>query len=42
MQYENVAMDQKGVIETTLGIEKNADGTFSVQAKQVFPRLVWG
>lgn len=38
MQYENVGLDEKGVIESTLGLEQNDDGTFSVKAKQIFSR----
>lgn len=38
MKYENVGLDEKGVIESTLGLDKNDDGTFTVQAKQIFPR----
>lgn len=38
MQFENVALDEKGVIESTLGLEQNDDDTFTVQAKQTFSR----
>lgn len=38
MQFENVGLDEKGVIESTLGLEQNDDGTFTVQAKQTFSR----
>lgn len=38
MKYENVGLDEKGVFESTLGLEQNDDGTFTVQAKQIFSR----
>lgn len=37
-QYENVAMVQKGVAESILSLQPNDDGTFTITAKQSYPR----
>lgn len=37
-QFEHEALPQKQVVESILGYQKNRDGTFTVTAKQRFPR----
>ncbi|WP_282804086.1 hypothetical protein [Secundilactobacillus kimchicus] len=37
-QFEHEALPQKQVIESILGYQREPDGTFTVVAKQRFPR----
>ena len=36
-QFEYVALAEKGIIESTFGIQPNADGTFTFTAIQKYP-----
>lgn len=37
-QFENVAMQEKGVIESIVGMTPNEDGTFTIQTIKTYPR----
>ncbi len=37
-QFEYVAMPEKGIIESTFGIQPNSDGTFTFTTTQKYPR----
>ncbi|MDM7515932.1 hypothetical protein QUF07_04320 [Lentilactobacillus sp. TOM.63] len=37
-QFEYVAMSEKGIIESTFGIQPNSDGTFTFIMNQKYPR----
>ena len=37
-QFENVAMQEKGVIESIVGMTLNEDGTFTIKAVKTYPR----
>jgi len=37
-QFENVAMSEKGVIESIVGLTPNEDGTFTIKAVKEYPR----
>ena len=37
-QFEYEAMSEKGIIESTFGIQPNSDGTFTLIMNQKYPR----